>query len=256
MSIIIFSNCQGPFIYSNWLSKLDFFKKYSLTYFANYDNVTYDIAALNACDIFIYQPTNGFTNVDNGILSHLPTTCIKICFPCVYVDMWCIYQEGPQYIGGECINKYKCEGATLDEILQMFNNNTLNFDLQNRFNNSIKYLQNKETQYCNITVSEFILAHYKTVRLFDTQNHPNGILGSFVATQICKLLNVDAPDICELSQQYISTINGFTWPDSICMKNELGLEFITNNDNNYYINNIKTVYNNPDLIKYKYLLHS
>ena len=35
----------------------------------------------------------------------------------------------------------------------MYDNNEISFDLQNRFNMSIKYLQKKELDYCNIKIT-------------------------------------------------------------------------------------------------------
>ena len=260
MNILIYSNCQGQFIY-NWLKDLPYFKDANMTYIANYD-ITFsekNIKPFTECDLILYQPVgihNGIRNtedISSGVLKYLKDNCIKICFPSLYTDMWCIYEDTGVYIGGEVIDKYR--HLNIQQILELYDNNLFDFNLKDRFNKSIEYMKMKESKYCNIKASDFILQYYKYYRLFDTQNHPTGILGAFIAFQICKYLGIDQPDINIFEQEDIR-IHTVRWKDSKYIKNELDINYIqsdTISNDNHYRELIKLVYHNPFLIKRKSL---
>ena len=108
---------------------------------------------------------------------------------------------------------------------------------------------------CNIKVSNFILKNYKDYKLFNTQNHPNGILGSYVAKKICELLNVEFTDLNIFSQSNISILDlKYDIPDSIYSKRELSLKYTINDNTEYYKQLIIKVYHDTSIIKYKYAI--
>ena len=268
MLIVFFTNCQGKFIYDNYLKNIKKLNNYQVIFIRNYINDINDINDINInininkkyiqdCDIFIYQPVNNYTvnfdqKVDQNLLILLKTSCIKICFPSIYIDIWPLYKERDLYYGGHIIDEYKKIGYSIDKILNMYDTEDLCFDLKNRFNKSLQYLKNKEDNYCNIKVSDFISTNYKKYRLFDTQNHPNGIIGSYIAKEICNILNIEFPIIDFFSQQNINILQ-LKNIDSPYMEKELNLSFIQidTTSANYYKNLIIQLYNNPTLIKYK-----
>jgi hypothetical protein len=140
-------------------------------------------------------------------------------------------------------------GYSLDKLLDMYDNNEIHFELQSRFNESFEYLKVKEDKYCNCKISNFILTNYKKYKLFDTQNHPSGIIGSYISNEICKHLDITLMDIDFFSQQD-SNIMSLQWPDSLYMKNELEIDYIQDNSNSeYYKNLLILIYNNPTLVK-------
>ena len=60
------------------------------------------------------------------------------------------------------------------------------------FEKSIAALQVREnTSSVNITVSDFILAHYKESILFNTYNHPSNKILMHIASRVCETLNID-----------------------------------------------------------------
>ena len=248
MLIIFFTNCQGKFLYDNWLSKIDLFKNNQCRFIQNYNIEYINKTLIQNCDIFIYQPVNDYTIDENdkfGLLPLLKPTCIKIGFPSIHISLWPFYEEGCKYNGAQIVHNYKKNGYSLDKLLHMYDNNEFQFELQSRFDESIAYLKNKEDKYCNCKVSQFILTHYKKTRLFDTQNHPNGIVGSYISCEICKLLNIDFLDIDFFTQQniYITSIKLL---DSSYMNSELGLEYkIDNSNNDHYRNLIASIYAGP-----------
>jgi hypothetical protein len=256
-SLVIYTNCQGDFIYNSFLKDIEFFKNLHIVYIQNYkDELTYnDIECIKKADIFIYQPVsvkNGIktTENENGVLQFVKQDCVRICFPSLYLDMWPIYEETGPYVGGDTIDVYENQGMVIEEILELYDTNRYNFNLQNRVNYSIEYMRRKEESFCNIKVVDFIEENYKKWKLFDTQNHPNGIVGLYVAKQICHLLGVKEPYINEFTCQHISVIP-FKWPDSRYIKQELRVEFPQEDDSQFYKNKLFAVYKQPHRKKYK-----
>lgn len=257
MSIVFFTDCQGSLIYENYLRNTFFFKhgSYKSIRYFNIHNI--DTKSIKECDLFIYEPVNKYTiKTNDSLLNLLKPSCIKICIPSCFIDMWPLYEEGRGFYGGEIVNKYKNLGYELDEIINMYDTGKLCFDLENRFHMSLKCMKLTEDNYCDIKISDFILKNYKKYRLFDTQNHPNGIIISYIAKEICRILNVDFfPDIDIFSQENIHVMS-LSWYDSIYMKKELDLQYIGDDINddskNHYRDLIVKIFNNTSLIKYKY----
>ena len=257
MSIVFFTNCQGPFIYNNWLSNLEYFKNYEFIHVLNYTNndstvqknIEETIESIKLCDIFVYQPVNGITTESDGILSFLKPSCKTICFPTIYADMWPIYEKNNKYFCGNCMDKYLTDDYTINDIIELYDTHKFDFELKSRFEKSIQYLKLKEDKYCDIKVSDFILEHYKSVKLFDTQNHPNGILGSFVANEICKCLNIPAPVIDVFTQENIILFGSYY--NSFYMKKELDLKYINDENSIFYRDLLIEIYNNPKYIDTK-----
>lgn len=238
MLIAFFTNCQGEFIYKNWLQDLEPFRSGTNVFVPNYGPDLTDLhkRAIRECDVFIYQPTNKYTigeNSEDDLLATLKPSCIRICFPSLYISIWPLYEEHGKYIGRDVIEGYKCLGYSLGQILYMYDAGELHFNLQNRFQKSWEHLKKREDLYCNIKVADFILGHYKTHRLFDTQNHPNGVIGSYVAKEICRSLHAPFPPIDIFSQQDIH-IDHPAWMDNRYMRAELGLEFISDDEYGNY----------------------
>ena len=76
---------------------------------------------------------------------------------------------------------------SLDEVFDMLENLKIDFNLLNRFNNSIEILKEKE-QFCNITVSDIILNNKG--HLFHGPPHPSGYLYQLIANKIFTLLGI------------------------------------------------------------------
>jgi hypothetical protein len=244
MNLLIWTNCQGNFIYTHWLSTLPYFKNAVVSYVINYEPLsTTDI--FKTCDVIIYQPTQD----SSKYIQLLQPYCIKVCIPVIYADIFCIFEEGGKYVGGASLDKYR--DRTLQDILELYDKGEYDFELKGRFEKSMNYLIEKEA-LCDIKVSDMILHNYKHIRLFDTQNHPNGIIGAYMAKEICKFLKIDEPVIDEFTQANI-VIQQLQWKDSLYAKRELNQEFIKEDNNAHYRNLLIQLYNNPTLIKRKYL---
>jgi hypothetical protein len=204
-------------------------------------------------DIFLYQPVDVkhgpySTLSEDGILSLLKSSCIRISFPSVYADIWPIYEENCGYYGGEVIVKLKDEGKTIEEVLTLFDEHKINFQLKERSSVSLEYMQYRE-QSCSIkSISSYIKDNIRETRLFYTQNHPTEDFIAFIAGEICDylepLLGVELRDQIEYNNSFI--MNHGVIEDSIYSFNELGLEYMSGE---YEEDTLKTfiqeIYSNP-----------
>lgn len=262
VKVVIFTNCQGRAIYENWLRPVltsvgSSGELHVTTVDAGSDSHQELLAALSAgCDIFIYQPVSGITAVTDGSgpFALLSPTCKRICFPSIYYDGWPLYFEKGLVVGGGVIQEYRELGRTLDELLDAFERGALCFRLADRVRASTAYMRERERAFCNIVVSDFIDAHARRFRLFDTQNHPNGIILCHVAKQICAQLGLQLT-VDEFTQGHIHLGTPIVcWPWSDYIQLELGLEYGRGEipcGKMDYSRVIAAVYNKTALIKYK-----
>ncbi|MFT5824277.1 MAG: hypothetical protein ACI8ZM_005543 [Crocinitomix sp.] len=120
------------------------------------------------------------------------------------------------------------KGYSASEIFEItsgddFYNSALSDTL---FEKSIEALQVREnTSSVNITVSDFILAHYRESILFNTYNHPSNKILMHIASRVCEMLNIDNSIYAELNapeilgsyraMPYLSTFKNLQLSDSI-----------------------------------------
>lgn len=215
-NITIYSTCQGEGI------------KYYLRYYFNYNRITVlhnyniiknkeniNINLLKNTDIFIYQEMGKKWGIystdeteDNNIIKYLRKDCIKIIIPYVYADwLWSINKillrdithnfdeidnlnNCYKYLNEDIIVNLKKQNHSIENILEMYDNDKLDFNFNIRKNNSINILKNKE-KTCMIKISDFILENYKDKELFLTNNHPTYIILKEMTKQILKILNIN-----------------------------------------------------------------
>jgi hypothetical protein len=185
--ILIFANCQGTAIgkmlkYAGYDDIHTYHNYTYITHDALDNNIKYD---LETCDIFIYQPLSETYKIynTNNLKKYLKNSCISISFPYIFNDAfiplyisykWDIPVNGEYNLNGDkikygnvnTIKKYKDLGYSLETIIDLYNKNMIDFDYENRFNNSISILENKEL-HTDIKISKFIKENYKKFRLFN-----------------------------------------------------------------------------------------
>ena len=124
----------------------------------------------------------------------------------------------------------------------MYSNNEINFDYENRFEKCIEILRDKERK-CDVKVSDFIVKHIGSNRLFFTQNHPTTCVFVHIANQVLSILG------------YNLKYNEFTFPENICNlpgewptsssdMNYWKFEYQCNIQDKWYIPHITNIYNN------------
>jgi hypothetical protein len=212
MKIYIFANCQGGAI-ARLLTIAGFT---DITHHHNYTyiyNTTLDPVIennLKTCDVFIYQPLSATYPIynTNNLLTYIKSSCITISFPYIYNDAlvplyialrrdipfngeYATQGENIKYGNIDVIAKLKHSGHSLDTILKMYYENTIDFDYERRMDLSINILKEKEDS-TDIKIADFILNNHKKMKLFNYHlsskymgcNHPSNALLVECANQI------------------------------------------------------------------------
>jgi hypothetical protein len=229
MNVFIFSNCQAGVI-------VPFFPKtFHVVQYHNFNFIFKTVldpifeGYLRSCDYFIYQPLSDVYPVysTENLKKYLKPGCKTISFPYIFNDAFTPVYKTPKHdiaINGEysttdtyniiykniepILTLKREKNLNLKQILDLYDNNEIDFNYQQRFDTTIKILQEKEQQ-TDIKVSEFILNNYKQHKLFnyhtnttDTThcNHPSNYLLVYYTNQIfermgLEKINYDGPEL-------------------------------------------------------------
>ena len=251
----VYTNCQGACIYEEFLSKMSYFSGWKYTFLENYSLPELNKDIIGDFDIFLFQPMDikhgkYSTLCEDGILSMLKPSCLRISFPSIYADLWPMYEEYGGYYGGEHILKLKDEGKSLEEIFQMLKNGDIQFNLKERYRLSFKYLRMREKSCTIQSISSFIEDNIKESRLFYSQNHPTEDFMAFVAREICDYIELALGILLTDNIEYDKTCvlkHGILY-DSIYIFKELGLEYMKDTTDDSLKDCIKYLYNNPSCL--------
>lgn len=214
MNIVIYATCHGMGL----RHYLKYFLDANIELIFNYSSIAFnneiDHDLLSKADIFIYQPMpakwgkySTDLSVKNNVLSYLSDKCIKITIPYVYAEwLWGLgevqLRDGTgnfdkiddetetkiKYINKEAILKYKNDNYTLEEVLQLYDDNAIDFNYESRFKHGIDILKSKE-EVCDVKISDFIINNYKKYNLFTMPNHPTKYVFKEMTKQILKIIN-------------------------------------------------------------------
>jgi Polysaccharide biosynthesis enzyme WcbI len=214
LKCVFYGNCQCLLIWSILRLVPMFLEQYEDKFncLSNYhliaNQTPLDLALLKDADLFIYQPIDSkhgqyATNKETGVLSHLKASCRMISFPYIYQsalwplikpaladDLVAEYGNFNKYINREVILDLKKQGHNLQEILNMWDQNKIDFNYAARYKASLQILRNKEA-ITDLKVSDFISQHIRTHRMFLTQNHPTSPIMVHCTKQLLKLLGIE-----------------------------------------------------------------
>lgn len=274
MKIIYYSNCQ--YVGIHYFVKQAIKEPFEVYHLENYtlikEKKPIPIDRLSQADIFIYQPIDkrhGIysteSTVENNIMSYLSPNCKMISVPYIYNSaLWCLippanvdgyigdYPNIDKYVNREPIEKLKSQGYSLNDVLRMFSNNEIDFDYENRFNKCIDVLKKKE-ENCQVKISDFIVKHIRSVKLFLTQNHPTTCIFAHIANQILPILGYNVkydefayPDnVCNLPGE---------WPMSSYDMKYWNFKYQCKIQDKWYISHITNIYQNYSVTQYLYPL--
>ena len=211
-NILFCTNCQGHAISKYLLTCPIFEKNYNVDNIENWillkdqDKSKY-LDKLKICDIFIYQPLKKkhgelSTETENGLKTYLKPDCKLISFPYIYNSaLWPFYHhvsDGEEFYPGlsgfrihnESILLGLVENFNLQQIINLYDNDNINFNYLNNYNYTIDYLKKNE-ENVNIKVSNFIEENIKKKRLFFTKDHPTSFILIYCANKILEILNIN-----------------------------------------------------------------
>lgn len=266
MNIVIYANCQGAALKFYMQNKIK--GKYtvlsSYTYFKKPHKLPKKI--LHKADIFIFQFVNkqhGICSTDpnseNNIFTLLNKHCIKIGFPTIFQSaLWPIIPGFGSCIDGHNIIKnLKMKNKSLDDIMKMYDDNEIIFEMNSRYERCEKHTSDIENYYFTQTeldivpVTKFIKDNYKHYDLFYTHCHPTSYVFIYITNQIIKMLNKFNMDFKEYNNIFNhdkseGVINSDKWPKSKYTNSELNcnIPFAQMNET-IYKKTIATIYNSP-----------
>jgi hypothetical protein len=220
---VFLGNCHNLGIIT-YLNKSEEFRElYSVEYYTNWELLKYKInppvESIKNCDLFIFQPLSAvygcystYPDVPDSIGSFVKDDCIKISYPYTYFSaFWPIVQSEQnknRWLGWRPIHKLKTENLSDKDILNRYNKNSIDWEYEKRFEETISILKEKE-KYTDISISNFIVDRIKSERLFLIPQHPTSIIFLEIANQILKKLNMS-----ELSVSSIISENESNMLDS------------------------------------------
>jgi hypothetical protein len=223
LKCLMIGNCQNTGII-HYLSLSDEFSKtYEIKQYTNWqlirNNCDVPMMDIQNADLFIYQPLrivhgcySTDPSVEGSIGYYVKDTCVKIAYPYIFSSaVWPLVQKGKGiniWFGNEPIDKLILEGLKVDDILNLFYENKINWEYRDRFKKSIEILKGKET-LTDIKISNFIEDNISNRLLFLIPQHPTSIIFLNVANQILEKLNMK-----KLSEDVIHSINDTGLPDS------------------------------------------
>lgn len=249
--IIFYTNCQGGkgigdiLFDNNLINKIihiwdtdninpriifNFYKNrinlYIQTYYLIWEKRRLPIEVLKEADIFIYQPINikyGIystdINIKNSVLTYLKDSCIKICFPYIYIPFMTPLiaphrggiVEGYNYFNSNVFNKNFYNNKNLfdkneifnkeiildlkkkfskDEIIKLYNEDKIDFKFEKIYIDSMKRLHEKE-KLCDIKISHFFTNNnIKKFKLMDGTKHPTNIIYKYIVEEILKKMKI------------------------------------------------------------------
>lgn len=260
MNILIYANCQGIGI-KHFLNKSEHIRNnYKIEHIRIDELVNkqleLNIEKLKNTDVFIHQYLDEkHGNIcTNNILKYLKPDCKKISFAYIYNNSF-YPTKGPEVILDKFIHK-KCtiiydnseviidlinSGFLLEQILDLYDNNKIDFKYELRWNNTNNVLEQKESN-CDVKVLNFIKSNFSKQRLFLLENHPSSIVFIEIVNQILDILNLDRINI-ENYGLNDANLNGILPIDDSSNK-YFSLEYIIdNNSNSYYRQIITNIYN-------------
>lgn len=212
-NIVLYANCQG--IGLQYFLKLssDIKKVYNI-YHIRIDKLVFKEEDINFqlikdADIFIYQHLKDKHDIinTNNIISYLKPNCIKISFPYIYNNAFYPF-KGPLNLEKSHLSKDTSiifnnsksitdlidDNLSLDQIIELFNNNKINYNYNERFKQTMNLLKENE-ENCNIKVSKFIETNFSKTRLFLLENHPTSLVFLEVVNNILEILNFNKLNI-------------------------------------------------------------
>jgi len=196
---VFFGNCQCAGI-NYFLRFSEFHELYEVYCYANWellhDPRLLPIEMIKKADLIIYQPLSEVhgcysTNIHNedSFMKLIKPDCKIISFPRIHNNaLFPIFKKAKNksIFYGKVNNLF----MTIQELIDLYNQNVLDFDFENRMQQNILISREKEKD-CHVKIIDFILENIKKHKLFLTQDHPTSIVFSELARQICVILNLN-----------------------------------------------------------------
>jgi hypothetical protein len=238
---VFLGNCQNSGILTFLNKSKEFTEEYEVEQYTNWqiirDNGCAPVDSIKNCDLFVYQPLapeHGCYSTDpaveNSIGSLIKNDCVKISFPYTYCSsLWPILQSGRdsnRWFGWEPIHKLRTTGFSDHEIIDLYRENQIDWEYENRFRETMKILREKEST-TDVKISEFIKSKISSDLTFLIPQHPTSLVFLEISSQIHEKIFNKKLDISFLVQDNEGNLEDSTYgrPDCRFPIHNSALEF-------------------------------
>lgn len=214
--LVVYANCQADGI-AHFLGKTALAEEYQISVWHNWQvlmkeqslaGLEWDLAQ---AEIVVYQPCTGYKCTDGvsvpgsaQLLDHYCKEKLQISFSYIFNHgFFPILKVAPGRDGWITSESVKARAwapsstfAIDGDIFRSYNAGGLRYDCARRFLECLAE-QNSREQKCDIRMTDFILANYRTQRLFLTQNHLTSAMFVEIARQVIAKM-IEPLDLWEL----------------------------------------------------------
>lgn len=204
MKLCIYSNCQGDGI-AHFIRKVkpawDIRVHHNWQLMMGEQSPEALLADLKDCDVFVYQPTDGFVckggyvmPTTGDMVTSLPSHVARISFPYVFnTGFFPIVKSGKWWTGSALVQA-AVKGET--NVVAGYDMNVWPFDCARRFAENLAE-QSRREECCTLQFAPFILQNFQTKHMFLLHNHPASALfvemARAVLREIGPALDVEIP---------------------------------------------------------------
>lgn len=263
--ILFIGNCQNTGIIHFLQKNKEFNENFEVKQYANWELIenqdSIPLSDIRSADVFVYQPLRPVygcystdPTIEGSIGYYVNDKCLKISYPYIFSSaMWPIVQAGQnqnRWFGGEVINDLVInKKLTIQEIVELYSRNQIDWNYKERFSKSIEILKGKES-ITDIKLSNFIVNNFQKQLMFLIPQHPTSSVFLYVANEILERLNFKLISEDEIFGINDANIEDSTYQLPTCMfplhksaildySLEYGEEYLEDSEN-FYLQRILT----------------
>lgn len=213
---ILHANCQGEPLAALLAASSEFSARWRVTHYTNYTREIIPEEALRTASLFLYQNLGpAWEDLSSEALcSRLRGDALRLCIPnMVFLGYWPFWtRTSPMDFGDSLLDKLCTSGAGKPEILRVYLHGKIPamIDLDAAVTETLRTERRRE-EPCAVKTVDFVAAHWRQVRLFQTVNHPDAPLLLHTAQGILACLGLPPlpDDVC---QTFSFDYEGFCLP--------------------------------------------
>ncbi|MCC8194568.1 MAG: hypothetical protein LIP28_07985, partial [Deltaproteobacteria bacterium] len=183
---VLHANCQAEPLSRLLMASAEFAARWRIRIYTNYTREAIPDPILKAATLFLYQhlgPEWGEVGSD-ALLARLGPDARPVCIPNMFfLGYWPFWtRNSPMEFGDFFLDKLYESGAGKPEILRVYLHGDVRkvVDLEAVVRDTLDAEFAKEER-CAVKTAPFVAANWKTIRLFQTVNHPDAPLLVHVA---------------------------------------------------------------------------